>query len=107
MITIPHMNKSWKTTLAGSVASLGLYLTNQSGTPEWMHSIGQLLQAIGVFSVGAFARDNDKTSEQVKAPDTQATIITEPLTTSKATVVKTPTGNTAFIEKSDVPTTIP
>jgi hypothetical protein len=59
--------KSWKTTLAGAVSALGVYLTNATGVPEWLHIVGQVLQGAGVFLLGTAARDNNKSSEAVGA----------------------------------------
>ncbi len=57
---------SWKTTVCGCVAALGVYLSNQPGKAG---ALGQLLVGIGTLLTGLFARDNDKTSEDVKAPN--------------------------------------
>lgn len=64
-------NKSWKTTVAGSAAlfvSLGAilndYLDNDPATnPDWRVQLP--IVALGL--VGLFARDNDKSSEDVGA----------------------------------------
>jgi len=53
--------KSWKTTLAGAIAALGVYFKT---VPE-MQFIGDILAGAGAFLTGLFARDNDKTSEQI------------------------------------------
>lgn len=58
--------KSWKTTLFGSVAALGAYLSTIHD-PGWIAPLGQFMQAIGVFALGAVARDNSVTSEQAGA----------------------------------------
>lgn len=55
---------SWKTTLAGAVSALGLYFTSLPGN---MHLVGQILTGVGTFLVGMWARDNDKSSENVGA----------------------------------------
>jgi hypothetical protein len=62
---MPNM-KSWKTTLAGAVAALGTYLATVHD-PGWVGPLGQLLQAVGVFAIGAAARDNNVSSEQAGA----------------------------------------
>jgi hypothetical protein len=56
--------KSWKTTLAGAIGALGAYFTTLPGT---LHIVGQVLTATGTFLIGLFARDNDKSSEDVGA----------------------------------------
>jgi hypothetical protein len=55
--------KSWKTTLAGAIGALGIYLSTQPG----FEIVGQILAGLGSFLTGLFARDNDKTSEDVGA----------------------------------------
>lgn len=55
---------SWKTTLAGAVSALGVYFTSLDGT---MHLVGQVLTGVGTFLVGLWARDNNKSSEDVGA----------------------------------------
>ena len=57
--------KSWKTTLAGSLGALGLYLSD-SGTGT-LKIVGQVLSAASVFLLGMWARDNSVTSEQAGA----------------------------------------
>ena len=49
---------NWKTTLAGAVGALGTYLATQPG--GWA-VVGQVLQAIGVFLIGAAAKDSNVT----------------------------------------------
>lgn len=58
------MKKSWKTTLAGAISALGVYFTGLDGS--W-HTIGQVLAVMGPVLLGLFARDNNKTSEEVGA----------------------------------------
>jgi len=53
--------KSWKTTLAGAIAALGVYFHS---IPD-MQFLGDILAGAGAFLTGLFARDNDKTSEQI------------------------------------------
>lgn len=53
--------KSWKTTLAGAIAALGVYFQT---VPETQF-VGDILAGAGAFLTGLFARDNDKTSEQI------------------------------------------
>lgn len=60
------MKTSWKTTLAGGVAAVGAYLTTQPD-PAWLSIIGKMMSAAGVFLIGLFARDNDKSSNDVGA----------------------------------------
>lgn len=55
--------KSWKTTLAGAVGALGVYLSTQPG----LEVVGQILAGLGSFLTGLFARDNNVTSEQAGA----------------------------------------
>jgi hypothetical protein len=56
--------KSWKTTLCGALAALGTYLVTLPD-PAWLATVGKLLIGLGTAGVGLFARDNDKTSEDV------------------------------------------
>lgn len=58
--------KSWKTTLFGALAAVGTYLATQPG----LEIVGQVLTGVATFLLGAFARDNNVTSEQagVKVP---------------------------------------
>lgn len=66
--------KSWKTTLGGCLAAAG---TSLAGAAEfdWLKPehkylcrlIGFFLGIAGIFAIGLFARDNDKSSEQVGA----------------------------------------
>lgn len=73
-------NKSWKTTLGGACAAVGVFLfgvpivltqAKIDYLPEWVTVTavigGLVLQAAGIFFATLFARDNDKTSEQVGA----------------------------------------
>jgi hypothetical protein len=47
--------KNWKTTLGGILAAVGSYLVNsQTG---WINVVGQVMQVIGIFLVGATAQD--------------------------------------------------
>lgn len=61
------MNKSWKTTVAGAVGAVGAYFSTLEGS--WKVA-GQILTGLATFLLGMFARDNDKTSEQVGAVTT-------------------------------------
>lgn len=45
---------NWKTTAAGAISALGAYLATQPG--GW-GIIGQILTALGVFLIGAAAKD--------------------------------------------------
>lgn len=63
--------KSWKTTLAGVAAIVAAVATavsaqfdnNPATVPDWTLVIGMITAGVGLM----FARDNDKTSEQVGA----------------------------------------
>lgn len=55
--------KSWKTTLCGAIAALGVYFQTIPD-PAWMMTLGQVLAGVGTFLTGMFARDNNVTSEQ-------------------------------------------
>jgi anti-sigma-K factor RskA len=63
--------KSWKTTLAGIAAIVAAVATavsaqfdnNPATVPDWTLVIGMITAGVGLM----FARDNDKTSEQVGA----------------------------------------
>ncbi len=64
-------NKSWKTTMAGVgaiLASIGTALNllfdgNPATNPDWTSVVAAVSAGIGLI----FARDNDKSSEQVQA----------------------------------------
>jgi anti-sigma-K factor RskA len=63
--------KSWKTTLAGVAAIVAAVATavsaqfdnNPATVPDWTLVIGMITAGVGLM----FARDDDKTSEQVGA----------------------------------------
>lgn len=49
------MNSNWKTTVGGILAAVGSFLVNsQTG---WLNVVGQVAQAIGLFFLGASAKD--------------------------------------------------
>ena len=49
------MTSNWKTTLGGILAAVGSYLVNaQTG---WVNVVGQICQAVGLFFLGASAKD--------------------------------------------------
>lgn len=49
------MKSNWKTTLGGVLAAVGSYLVNsQTG---WVNVLGQVCQAVGLFFLGASAKD--------------------------------------------------
>ena len=50
--------KNWKTTLGGILAAGGTFLISQEGIA---HLIGQILQAVGMFILGASAQDSTTT----------------------------------------------
>lgn len=54
---------SWKTTLAGAVGALGVYLQSQTQY-GWAPMTGQIMCGLGTFLIGYFARDNNVSSEQ-------------------------------------------
>lgn len=50
------MKASWKTTIGGLLAAAGSFLVNsQTG---WLNVVGQIAQAIGLFFLGASAKDH-------------------------------------------------
>jgi hypothetical protein len=63
--------KSWKTTLVGVVGGLGILLSQVyfaiDGNDATIFSWEQVLAGLGLLGIGWFSRDNDKTSEDVKA----------------------------------------
>lgn len=59
-------NKSWKTTAAGAISALGVFISTQTQY-SWASVAGQVLTGLGTFLMGVFARDNDKTSADVGA----------------------------------------
>jgi hypothetical protein len=54
---------NWKTTLGGILAALGQFLETITD-PAWIGLIGRIISAVGVFLIGATARDFNVTSEQ-------------------------------------------
>lgn len=58
--------KSWKTTLGGALGALGTYLATVHD-PAWVAIVGQVLIGLGMFIVGATARDNNVSSEDAGA----------------------------------------
>jgi hypothetical protein len=58
--------RSWKTTLAGVVTAGGVYLQTVHD-PAWLNTCGQVMTGLGGFLTGLFARDSNKSSEQVGA----------------------------------------
>jgi hypothetical protein len=66
---------SWKTSLFGLLAAIGAAVLAGLSTgiidpatlPPWVKSAAALLSVIGTAGTGFFARDNDKTSEDVGA----------------------------------------
>ena len=59
------MTGSWKTTVAGCAAAAGGVLKTASGMPHWVSVLGDVLLTAGTACLGLFARDNDKSSEDV------------------------------------------
>jgi hypothetical protein len=52
--------KNWKTTLGGLLGAIGTYLNNsQTGA---LQVVGQVLQALGMFLIGAAAQDAGTTN---------------------------------------------
>src|SRR5262245_21448585 len=68
---------SWKTTVFGLMAAIGgavlagisTGVIDASHLPGWVKGVAGLLSVIGTAGVGVFARDNNKTSEDVGAHD--------------------------------------
>ncbi len=66
---------SWKTSLFGLMAAIGgavlagisTGIIDATEMPRWIKGAAGILSVIGSAGVGVFARDNDKTSEDVKA----------------------------------------
>lgn len=58
--------KSWKTTLAGLAAALGMASQTLEG-PPWLKIVGLGVSVLGLAVLGMTARDNDVTSEQAGA----------------------------------------
>lgn len=61
------MKPSPKTTVFGLLSGIGMALMAQPGVPPWLHTVGLILSAVGTACMGAAARDNNKTSEDVGA----------------------------------------
>lgn len=57
--------KNWKTTLAACIAACGTGLTTIKD-PAWVGYAGQLLQGIGTFLIGLWAKDAAKTDTTAK-----------------------------------------
>jgi len=47
--------KNWKTTVGGILAAVGSYLVNSQ--EDVLNVVGQIMQVIGVFLIGATAQD--------------------------------------------------
>jgi hypothetical protein len=66
---------SWKTSVFGLMAAIGAAIVGamQIGAidaatlPAWVKGVATLMSVIGTAAIGFFARDNDKTSEDVGA----------------------------------------
>lgn len=61
--------RSWRTTLGGFLAAAGIFLVTdyQASESIWVKRIGQFMAIGGTALTGLAARDNNVTSEQVKA----------------------------------------
>lgn len=57
------MITSWKTTVGGVLAMLGLSLSTVKD-PAWVGAVGTILAAIGTGITGLSARDFNKSSEE-------------------------------------------
>lgn len=56
--------KNWKTTVGGLLAAIGSYLVNsQTGV---LNVVGQVAQAVGLFLLGATAKDSNVTGGTVQ-----------------------------------------
>lgn len=74
------MNRSWKTSTFGLLAALGgavlagleSGMIDSSNLPSWLKGLAGLCLALGVGGTGWFARDDNKTSEQVGAAGPEA-----------------------------------
>lgn len=62
---IDMFSGSWKTSLGGILAAVGLSLTAMADPT--LKLIGTIVAALGAFLTGQSARDNKKTSEEVGA----------------------------------------
>lgn len=58
--------KSWKTTLFGLIGAIGAFLVTVQD-PAWLHLVGQVLNGVALVGLGASARDNKVTSQDVGA----------------------------------------
>ncbi len=56
--------KSWKTTLAGILLAIGQWASSQA-EPWWLYKLGNLLNVVAPFMLGAAARDNAVPSSAV------------------------------------------
>lgn len=63
---VKHMKGSWKTTIGGAIGALGTFLTTVQD-PPWVAIVGQVLVGLGMFIIGASARDNKVSSEEAGA----------------------------------------
>ena len=63
--------KSWKTTILGIIAAIqplyALVMECVAGNCDWGQMWVYILAIIGLFGIGAAARDNNVTSEEAKA----------------------------------------
>lgn len=57
---------SWQPKLFGAIAALGSYLETLTD-PKWLGIVGKIMLAVGTFGLGATARQDNKSSEQVGA----------------------------------------
>jgi len=70
------MKSSYKTTTFGLMAALGTAVTTAHAAgmihdlPKWLGTAAELATVLGIGGIGFFARDNDKTSEDVGAKNT-------------------------------------
>jgi hypothetical protein len=56
--------KNWKTTVGGILAAVGSYLVNtQLGV---LNVVGQIMQVVGIFLVGAAAQDAPTSAKKVE-----------------------------------------
>lgn len=66
------MKKSWKTTVGGLLAAVGIALRQHPKTAPYADPV----EVVGVILLGLAARDNNVTSEQAGAPE--ATVAANP-----------------------------
>ena len=63
---VEKFKKSIKTLLAGTLGAVAVYWSQlESLEFPWISTVGEVLSAISIFLIGLWARDNNKSSEDI------------------------------------------